>query len=545
MNKDIIYIDVEDDITTIIGKVKDSAEKIVALVPPKRIGVLQSAVNLRLLQRTATQQNKRIVIITGNQALSGLAAAASIPVARNLQSKPEIAEIAALEIDDGEDIIDGSQLPVGDHAKQDTDPAVLADKKEADLIKGVDVDRDSSAATLVAGAKKNRSKSKKSKVPNFNNFRKRLVIIIIAAVLLIGGLVWAFVFAPSATIVITARTTEASVNDIATFGKETNAEQGIIQVANQELEDEVEIEFDATGEKDVGEKATGSVRMVSDSFSALMRGISIPAGTTLTSSSGKTYSTDRDVNLSVSNGNSDTVPVTATENGSSFNGATGPVSGAPSSVDARFTDATSGGTSKTVPIVTAGDVQKARQALVDQSTDDKEKELVGKFPDSASVITESFRADYKDVSSEPAVGAEVGSDAKAKLTGKVVYTLSAIQEEQAVKYLEETMKQQMQDQTTQKIYDTGVDELKISEYSRNDDSQSVRLSATGQIGPEIDTDDIKSRVAGKRYGDIQSDLSRIDGVNEVDVKFSFFWVRTVPENPDKIKVEFDVNNAGE
>jgi len=50
MNKDVIYIDVEDDITAIIGKIKASSEKIVALVPPKRVGVLQSAVNLRLLR---------------------------------------------------------------------------------------------------------------------------------------------------------------------------------------------------------------------------------------------------------------------------------------------------------------------------------------------------------------------------------------------------------------------------------------------------------------------------------------------------------------
>ena len=545
MNKDIIYIDVEDDITTIIGKVKDSTEKIVALVPPKRIGVLQSAVNLRLLQRTATQHNKRIVIITGNQALSGLAAAASIPVARNLQSKPEIAEIAALEIDDDEDIIDGSQLPVGDHAKQDTDPAVLAVKKEADLIKGVDVDRDSSAATPVASAKKNRSKSKKSKVPNFNNFRKRLVIIIVAAVLLIAGLIWALVFAPSATIIITARTTEASVNDIATFGDETNAEQGMIQVASHELEDDVEIEFNTTGEKDVGEKATGVVSFSTNDAGTAIGGATIPAGTELTSASGLTYVTDAAVTISTSNFRDAPVSITAANRGAKYNGASGSMNGAPGNISVRITDATSGGTDKTVKIVTAADVQSAKEKLVDRSTEGKEQELTGKFPDSASVITESFRADYKDVSSEPAVGAEVGSDAKAKLTGKVVYTLSAIQEEQAVKYLEETMKQQMQDQTTQKIYDTGVDELKISEYSRNDDSQSVRLSATGQIGPEIDTDDIKSRVAGKRYGDIQSDLSRIDGVNEVDVKFSFFWVRTVPENPDKIKVEFDVNNAGE
>ena len=47
MKKDVIYIDIEDDITTIIEKVKEAATSIVALVPPKRVGVLQSIVNLK------------------------------------------------------------------------------------------------------------------------------------------------------------------------------------------------------------------------------------------------------------------------------------------------------------------------------------------------------------------------------------------------------------------------------------------------------------------------------------------------------------------
>ena len=97
MNKDVIYIDVEDDVTAIIGKIKASKEKIVALVPPKRVGVLQSAVNLRLLARMAKNADKRMVLITNNQALIALSAAAAIPVAKNLQSKPEIAEIPALD----------------------------------------------------------------------------------------------------------------------------------------------------------------------------------------------------------------------------------------------------------------------------------------------------------------------------------------------------------------------------------------------------------------------------------------------------------------
>src|SRR5690606_18691684 len=117
MSKDTIYIDVEDDITAIIGKVKASGSKIVALVPPKRIGVLQSAVNLRLLARAAKQSDKRLVLISGNSALTALAASAGIPAARTLQSKPELAPPPDLDDNQTEDIIDGSELPVGDLAR--------------------------------------------------------------------------------------------------------------------------------------------------------------------------------------------------------------------------------------------------------------------------------------------------------------------------------------------------------------------------------------------------------------------------------------------
>ena len=41
MNKDVIYIDVDDDVTAIIGKIKKAKEKIVAIVPPKRAGTLR------------------------------------------------------------------------------------------------------------------------------------------------------------------------------------------------------------------------------------------------------------------------------------------------------------------------------------------------------------------------------------------------------------------------------------------------------------------------------------------------------------------------
>ena len=90
MNKDVIYIEPEDDITDILAKVKNAKNKIVALVPPKKAGVLRSAVNIKLIAKTAARSNKTTVLISSDESLMKLAMAANIPVAKTLQSKPQL-----------------------------------------------------------------------------------------------------------------------------------------------------------------------------------------------------------------------------------------------------------------------------------------------------------------------------------------------------------------------------------------------------------------------------------------------------------------------
>jgi len=68
------------------------------------------------------------------------------------------------------------------------------------------------------------------------------------------------------------------------------------------------------------------------------------------------------------------------------------------------------------------------------------------------------------------------------------------------------------------------------------------VTANGQIGPKIDENAIKEQVKGKIYGEVQSALQTIEGVKDVDVKFSYFWVRTVPNNTSKIDIEFKLEN---
>jgi hypothetical protein len=62
--KDTIYIDVDDEITTVIDKVLSSKSKIVALVLPKRAAVFQSIVNMKLLKLKTDNAGKNLVLIT-------------------------------------------------------------------------------------------------------------------------------------------------------------------------------------------------------------------------------------------------------------------------------------------------------------------------------------------------------------------------------------------------------------------------------------------------------------------------------------------------
>lgn len=546
MNKDVIYIDVDDDVTAIIGKIKKAKEKIVAIVPPKRAGALQSAVNLRLLDRMAKAEKKNLVLVTNNQALVALAANASIPVAKNLQSKPEVAEIPALAVDDGDDIIDGADLPVGDHAKSIAIKDGTRDgSMRSDVVDGLNIDGESVAvagASAGAVSKKVAAARSKIKIPNFDRFRKRLFIGIAGGVLLIALLVWMFAFAPAATVIVTAKTSPAPVSTSVQLEtkKETNAEDGIIKAVTQKLEKDESVEFDATGEKDMGEKAVGTVRFSTNSISAL--GTTIPEGTELTASSGAVFTTDETVTITIDNYTGADVTMTAAESGTSSNDASGGMSGAPSQISADIFGTTSGGTTRVVKVVSSADIERARGKLVGESTDEPKEELAALFTDGEKVIDSSFTIDRSAPVSSPARGEEAPADGKAKLTITTTYRMYAISQPELEKYLEESLKKQITDENTQRIYDNGYDDAGLSNFRDDDDKLSVSLTATGQIGPKIDEAAIKEQVKGKIFGEVQSTLQQIEGVEDVDINFSYFWVRTVPNDINKIKIEFKLEN---
>ena len=560
MNKDIIYIDTDDDITSIIGKIKASKEKIVALVPPKRTGLLQSAVNLRLLARTAKISEKNLVIVSNNKALIALTALAKIPVAKNLQSKPEIAEIAALEIDDGEDIIEGSQLPIGELVKTTDYTKNASEEVIAEDMGSINIDNDATqyvpptpiGATVI---KPEKPAKKVLKVPNFPEFRKKLFLGIAGGILFIIFMVWAIWFAPAATVIVTAKTEPAPVSMTLTLGgtQATDVNKNIVSTVTKQIKKDVSIDFTATGKDQLGTKSKGQVIFKNCETQSTQH---LPAGTAI-SSNGFTFATDSAVDVPAGSGGflgcstpgvSSAVGVTASDVGSSYNmnnGTTFSVGNHINTTSVYFraiasTDLT-GGESHEAIVVTQEDILKAGQALVDLPTDSYKQQLIKQFTNGETVISDSFNIDRADAVSAPLVGVEaIGG--KAKLTSSTTFSLTAIAKSELESFLREAINKQING-TSQRVYSDGIDKVTVSGFVKSDTSSTVNIAASGQIGPNISETQVKNLVKGKNFGDAQLLLTAIQGVKNVDVNFSYFWVTTIPDDATKIQVKFVVEHA--
>jgi hypothetical protein len=549
--KDVIYIDIEDDITAIIGKVKAAGSKVVALVPPKRTGVLQSAVNLKLLQKSALEGSKRVVLITSDRSLMALAAGIKLPVAKNLQSKPEIPPVAE-PVADESDVINGAELPVGELAKTvEGDKAAVPEPSELDGLNIVDKTAEA-AKTPTAAKKPGSSFANKIKIPNFNSFRKKLFLIGGGAVLLIGFLVWALVIAPSAAITINARTSAVTIDRTLALVPELDASKPSelqLKPVSQQIKKSDSVEFDATGKKEVGEKATGTITIRNCDYS---EDFTLPSGTQFTSG-GLTFVSKAAVtvpefsgsasscSLSGSSSGKATVDVEANDIGTEYNVAAKSynIQGVTGEVDA-VGSAMAGGTKEQVTVVSQQDVDNAKSKLAQQDINAAKEDLRQKFGSDFVVIDESFQAEAGSPSVSPAVDQQAQ---KAKVTIETTYTLFGLQRSEVKQMLGDALKDALDSQPNQSVFSSGENDIRFENFQKlSNNTFSTRMVTTGYIGTTIDTNQLADELKGKRYGEIEQIVNELPGVSKVDISFSPFWVTSAPNNTDKITIRFTVVN---
>ena len=569
MNKDVVYIEPEDDITDIIARVKTAKQKLVALVPPKKIGVLRSAVNTKLIAKAARLSNKVVVIVTTDSSLIKLAAAAQIPVAKNLQSRPKLpSEIIREEKASGEQFIDEK-----DYDDEEVDPeaalntsknaaAVKSPKKADQEITSDDIEKDEQKQDKSGKSKKF---DKKGVIPNLEKYRKWIIIGVSAFVVLVVFLVWAFVFAPAADIAVAIRTTANNFSENVSFTTKSgneNTTSGIFLLEQKKVEKTSSVEFTATGQKDVGEKATGTIMLAAylsaDSEGVPLRvvdGVKFTFGSlsyTVTSGASVSYpESDSDCeNASTGRVSRDgclqTAKVTVQADQSGTDSNIGPhdsgwTTTADTSMAKSFSiynsSAFTGGTTNMVTVVSEQDFNTAKEKLVNQGREDGKAELVKQFGDDMITIESSLEVSTSDPKSTPAVGEEVKSGVTPKVEATTTYTMYAVDKVKVEEFIKEKTSTSVA--ADQKIYAINTPFFE-NFLKQSDGTYTAKLKSATQTGPKVTEEDILEKSRGKKIGEVQSLLKSINGVSSVKITPSFAWVSTVPDDPTKITIELKV-----
>jgi hypothetical protein len=460
----VIYLDIDDEITSAASRIRTAEGSRVAVVLPNGSRVATSRINFRLLARDAQTNGKQLSVVSGDAATRALAASAGLPVFASVSEyettqegdgEPETAPVP--EADDDA----GGGAPVRPRRRRPKQPAA-----DAPAQTPLFADDTSATAAVVAPPRPlvrtpfavpaervvadtsspERRTAASFDRPTFGGRFLRLGVgrvplavgsVVVALALLVGG-VGAYLLLPTATAVISPR--ETTIGPIplritaSTAATAPDVAAKVVPAVEKILPVDAGQRFPATGERVEETEATGTVRFRNKDFT---RSNSIPRGSIVSTAAGVRFRTDRAITVPRAElvglqifPASATVDVTAVDAGPEGNVEpntilTIPRGEDPLTLDVTNPDATTGGAREEFPRITQEDVDAAVAALttaLDATFRDQldDPALVGDgttvFPDTATLGPPTFDVDLATL-----VGQEVdGFDLSASAQGTVL-----------------------------------------------------------------------------------------------------------------------------
>jgi hypothetical protein len=240
--KETIYIEADDEITTVIEKIITAKNKIIAVVLPKRATVFQSVVNMKLLKKAADETKRKVVLISSEPGIEAIASVAGMYIAQSLTSKPFIpkrssktAAVTTVTLNDEEVAAPPQKVTLEERENLESTPISAEDDAAIEIDNTEDTEVTEAVETI---ADVNTEKKKKFKIPDFSSFRLRLGLGITALVLLIVGWFFGFIVMPKATITVNADTSNSATTldfTVDTAATELSEEAGTLPAKSLHL----------------------------------------------------------------------------------------------------------------------------------------------------------------------------------------------------------------------------------------------------------------------------------------------------------------------
>ncbi len=395
------------------------------------------------------------------------------------------------------------------------------------------------AAAISTGMKSTLSKLKLGSIFKGGGKNPKIILAITIPLVLLLLIGYLYLFGRSATVNLSLDQRDETKTEDITFSENeaTNAKDNTISAKFITVSQDGKTETAATGKKETGDKAKGTVTLFNSDTSG---GKTIPAGTIITSSNDLSFVTEKAVTVASASGDifSGTEPgkadmaVTAEKFGTNYNLPSGTkftVEGT-SSVAAKNDKAFSGGTKKEIKVVSKKDQDKLTKDLEEQlksSAEDSIKKQAGGYevlPDFISIEFDkkSFSKDVDDEADN------------VSLTGVINYKGVAYKKSEAAAYANEKFK-------NNDDLSVNEDSVEISVEDLEEDKGEASGKATIKAGllPQIDKEKITDEIKGKSLADARSIIIGMPGIKDVEIKISLGFLplpKTLPFRAGKITV---------
>lgn len=549
---EILYLEADEEITSVVDKLKGLDAKSVSLVAPKGSTIVQSVVSLKLLKKQAEKLDRKIAIITSDEVGRNLASRVGLPVYADTKSAEPL-EIAQEDVPDASEVVEigaddeAAELPKDfevhryDQAKdrqerqeavkpkEDIAPAKSEPKSEP-APDTAETKQEFTKRPIESAHVDNRAEMEsarpikaESKAPKISKPKKKTGWIIFGlAVAIIVVVVAADLLLARVKVDIAIPADELQKTVAVTVERDKTAldlETSTIPGTQVQKEEEFSDIFSATGEKDAGEKATGNLTFKNES------GVNetIDAGATVASSSGLEFTLQTTITVpkATLNAEGDKVlgqasgAVEATAAGDGYNLAASTSYSVYGKPRISVSGGTSGGVTKKIRIVSNTDIseaqdklqEKGKSGLIEAISANKADVII---PDAEKIEVVSF-ATTKNANDE---ASEFKATARVRIT-TLTYKTEDLKKV-SLAQLEKTLKEGKGLLTT----DGDSFDVKVSSSDINVGKVSLQVAVTTHTGPAVDLSNLSKSWRAKTLGQIRQEAGKIP---EAQVKQVGVW----------------------
>ncbi len=294
----------------------------------------------------------------------------------------------------------------------------------------------------------------------------------------------------------------------------------------------------ATGKKEVGDKAKGTVTILS----SLTSEQNIPAGTVVTAANGLLFVLDNDVKIASSSGVSDiksvAAGVSAKDIGKDYNLPSGAKFSVgtfdKSSVEAKNDSAFSGGNKKEVIVVAKADIAKLEEELTKNNEADAKDALKKQLSADKALVPGIVNTIVSDKQFDKKVG-----DETQNVTGKAKITFEALAyKKDDMNKLSESL---LKNSQSNDVVSSGSPSYELTDIKRiNDKQEEAILHVTSSLLPAIDSKKLAKDVSGQSFENATIILSKTPQVTKITITLSPnipFLPKKLPNRVENIVIE--------